>query len=467
MEGTLSENTPRRTYLVTYSQANLEKFPTRESFGKLLENSFNSNGRNSKVLVTQWACCREEHTNGGQHYHASIKLSGPKRWLSVKNQIEDNAGIVVHFSDRHDNYYSAYKYVCKSDQSVLHSKHHPNLKEIGSPQTKNSTKAYRAACAARKRRSAANETANNVNEPDDSASSSAESSGSSNSKKPKRLSNLDVSDFILEHKITSDTQLFAAANSRKQEGQRDLAGYVLSKNPKSLLELINNTWKLKNASDEIERECKSRIEIIKEAVNVQCVDGCNHDWISCALELLRFNKIHPFVYAAALRELISLGRGKFRNILIVGPTNCGKTFMLKPLEKLFKVFANPAHDKYAWVGADKSEVILLQDFRWSSELIQWKDLLLLLEGEIVNLPSPKNHFVSDVCMNTDIPIFATSKCRVEYIGRFNSRDEMETAMMAVRWKVFDFTRQITEEEQKSVPPCPRCFSELVLMGELA
>lgn len=466
MEGSLSENTPRRTYLVTYSQANLEKFPTRLSFGKLLEDSFNKNGRNSKVRVTHWACCREEHTNGGQHYHASIKLSGPKRWLSVKNEMEDTAGIVVNFSDRHDNYYSAYKYVCKSDLSVLHSKDHPNLKEIGSPRTKNSTKAYRAACAARKRRSAANEAAN-VNQPDGASSSaSGAESSSSNSKKPKRLSNLDVSDFILEHKITNDTQLFAAANSRKKEGQSDLAGYVLAKNPKSLLELINNTWKLKNANEEIERERKSRMEIIKEAITLECVDGCNHDWISCALELLRYNNIHPFVYAAALRELLSLGRGKWRNVLIVGPTNCGKTFMLKPLEKLFKVFANPAHDKYAWVGADKAELILLQDFRWSSELIQWKDLLLLLEGEIVKLPSPKNHFVLDVCINTDIPIFATSKCRVEYIGKFNSRDEGETAMMAVRWKVFDFTRQISEEEQKSVPPCPRCFSELVLMGEI-
>ena len=35
------------------------------------------------------------------------------------------------------------------------------------------------------------------------------------------------------------------------------------------------------------------------------------------------------------------------------------------------------------VGADSAEVIVLQDFRWSREMIPWSDLLLLLEGETV------------------------------------------------------------------------------------
>ena len=64
-----------------------------------------------------------------------------------------------------------------------------------------------------------------------------------------------------------------------------------------------------------------------------------------------------------------LGRGKFRNVIIVGPANSGKTILLKPLERIYKVFCNPSNDKCAWVGADHAEVTLLQDFRWSSELI--------------------------------------------------------------------------------------------------
>ena len=92
--------------------------------------------------------------------------------------------------------------------------------------------------------------------------------------------------------------------------------------------------------------------------------------------------------------------------LIIGPANCGKTFMLKPLELIY-VFSNPANEKYAWVGADTAEIIVFQDFRWCHDSIPWKeDLLLLLEGETVKLPATKNQFSIDVVIKKDTPIFA-------------------------------------------------------------
>ena len=79
--------------------------------------------------------------------------------------------------------------------------------------------------------------------------------------------------------------------------------------------------------------------------------------------------------------------------------------MLKPLEAIYNVFLKPANDKYAWVGADSAEAILLQDFRWSREMIPWNDLLLLLEGETVKLAVPNNQFSSDVIISKDTPNF--------------------------------------------------------------
>ena len=95
----------RRQYLVTYS---------RESFGKMLEAEFNAG--TSVFKVDYWACCREEHQNDGFHYHCALKLTGCKKWLSVKNRIAEKHGIQVSFSDKHNFYLSAYRYVCKSDQ---------------------------------------------------------------------------------------------------------------------------------------------------------------------------------------------------------------------------------------------------------------------------------------------------------------------------------------------------------------
>ena len=38
----------------------------------------------------------------------------------------------------------------------------------------------------------------------------------------------------------------------------------------------------------------------------------------------------------------------------------------------------------------------------------------------------------------------------------------ETQMMRVRWKIFTFTYQISENEQVDVRPCGRCFADLIL-----
>ena len=137
--------------------------------------------------------------------------------------------------------------------------------------------------------------------------------------------------------------------------------------------------------------------------------------------------------------------------------------MFKPLKQIFgkKLFENPSNDKFGWVGADKANVILLQDYRWDKESIPRKDLLLLLEGETLKLPAPKNLFAEDIIICTDVAIFATSKAPIIYQGPYNKTDPQEDAMMSVRWNTFNFTHQFSEENPKNVKPCRRCFTELV------
>ena len=149
------------------------------------------------------------------------------------------------------------------------------------------------------------------------------------------------------------------------------------------------------------------------------------EWYELSRQVLQLNSIHNFVFADAIRDLLEHERGKICNLLKTGQTNCSKTFLLKPLEIIFREFTNPANDKYDRIGADQAEVILLKDFRWSSELMCRKNLLLVFEGENVKLPSPKKQFVTDVCINTDIPIFATSKGKIEFVGKHNTRGDRE------------------------------------------
>ena len=62
--------------------------------------------------------------------HCSAKLSGSKRWKAVKDTLNKESGIQVHFSDPHDNYWSAFKYITKSDPNIYRSSSHPNMQEM-------------------------------------------------------------------------------------------------------------------------------------------------------------------------------------------------------------------------------------------------------------------------------------------------------------------------------------------------
>ena len=136
-------------------------------------------------------------------------------------------------------------------------------------------------------------------------------------------------------------------------------------------------------------------------------EECELDWHNCALQLLANNNIAVDNFAGCAKELLVKGRRKFRNVMLTGPANCGKTFLLNPLNKIFNTFTNPASTSFAWVGAEKAEVVFVY-----------------VKGGVV--------------------------------------DERETEMMAVRWKMFNFNRQIPQDEQREIKPCAACFACLIL-----
>ena len=116
------------------------------------------------------------------------------------------------------------------------SQGHQNLKEIGSPQTKQCINTYRKNSKEKKR--AANNKQNNQQQNEQNRKN----------KKPSRLSNLDVSEFMVENNIKSETELFAIADEQKKAGKKDPANFVLPPSMNALIGLLENTWKVKSAS---------------------------------------------------------------------------------------------------------------------------------------------------------------------------------------------------------------------------
>ena len=153
------------------------------------------------------------------------------------------------------------------------------------------------------------------------------------------------------------------------------------------------------------RTQKSRLQLLQEMKDTNCVAGCNGQWLQTAYTLLQKNEIAVNVFSKAVFTLLEQGRGNYRNLFIYGAANCGKTFMLSLLKEIFNTFCNPATSTFAGVGAEEAEIILLNYFHWKPSIIAWADMLQLLEGDIVHLPAPKNFPKRDIELSKDTPVF--------------------------------------------------------------
>ena len=434
---TLNSRRVRLVYLLTYSQADLELVPSREEFSRIVLDSFAHADLCSPSEVVQWVCSKEAHRDGGVHYHMAVKLNKRRRWLKVRNYLEARHGVKVNFSDRHFNYYSAWRYTTKEDPSYVQSENTPDLTNTAEPSTSSASRAI-----------------------------SADGPADVNPGLPKRkkacksLSIYDVSQIAIEKGIRTRLQLLAYANRQKKEGKTDLAEFIANRGAKAVEEALTVGWELGEAEEKAERSKKTRIEILYSKLGEECVAGCNRRWLEMAVAVLERNNIKQADFAEAVRNGLEKGRGKYRNVYLKGPANCAKTFLLNPLNTVYNTFSNPATTTFAWVGAEEAEVLFLNDFRWSPHIIPWHDLLLLLEGQEVHLPAPKTHFKQDISFKGDTPIFCTAKEELSFV-RAGVLDERETEMMRVRWRVFSLSCQIPEKEQVEVTPCPRCFAELI------
>ena len=66
----------------------------------------------------------------------------------------------------------------------------------------------------------------------------------------------------------------------------------------------------------------------------------------------------------------------------------------------------------------------------------------------------------------DLPLFATGKEKISYLGRYETTDDWEPEMMLVLGKHFELKKQILEAQQKDIQPCGKRFAKLTLLGEI-
>ena len=242
--------------------------------------------------IKQWACSREQHQNGGSHYHMSIAFDGIRRWKPIKDYIYNNENISINFSTKTLGYVAAYRYVCKEKppEEVLHSPEHTNLKNIVTPKT---TKAMHKCSDIRK-------------EEQKSLFRDDKSEGSCNKPgKTKRLRNSDVASLMVNENMKNDTDSCKLAYQLSESGGDDLKNFILNKSAKALSDLVSRTWKIQNAETCLERQNKPRMQIIAEQGSGVCITGCNEKWYNCAREVLQNNQVNLYYFAGAMRQALT------------------------------------------------------------------------------------------------------------------------------------------------------------------
>ena len=150
---------------------------------------------------------------------------------------------------------------------------------------------------------------------------------------------------------------------------------------------------MENVRREMERKLKTRMQLLREFCDVDCVVSCSGQWLECAKETLERNNYETGVFTETIKLLLQMGQGKYRDIYITGPAKSSKSFILNPLTVIYRVFAQ---NTFAWIRTEKAKTVYLNNLKRSDKLIPRNDFLQLLEGAKIHLAVPKNHSSEDI-----------------------------------------------------------------------
>ncbi|CAB3996043.1 Hypothetical predicted protein [Paramuricea clavata] len=257
----------------------------------------------AKLIVNAWnECCR----------------SNILQWVVSEEMHED---------DKHEKYFTAYTYVVKEDADYVLSENHSDLTNATAPRTTNATQKRKTNS---KKRVASK-------------------------KKRKRLAVYDVVRIIQSKGIKSRVELMALASEWQEQGKTDLAELGGNRGPRVVNEALETAHELTQAEKRLERISKTRLELVQEQFTQPCQDKGDGLWLRAAVQILDGNGIPVSTFASAVYDALLRGRGKYRNIYVHGPANCGKTFLISPLKSIYECFVNPASGSFAWVGIEEAE----------------------------------------------------------------------------------------------------------------
>lgn len=463
---TPANSNAKLNYLITWTDADTALMD-REQFGRFICRHFEQLEEEKGQLIAKWAVSCELHLQTrGCHYHMSLNLKQQRRWSQVAKNIRKAGVQRVDFKSYGTTYASIFDYVQKYDAHIVMSPGHEGL--VNSVNAKRTNNAIRARKRGGKSRGGGASRGGATSDP--------KKTKCATEKKEARMDMHTLHDMIIANNIRTDEELASLAKAAANDGKRDLQLWLM-KHPSSKTrnDILNTAWLMEDSTAKIQRRNQSNISILEEFLTAAHTFNkkgvqCTGDWLNAALDILQKNNLDRTQFTQKIISALVNGRGKGYNLMINGPTNSGKSFILMPLTLIYNCFWQPSAGSYNWVAAPGRELIFLNDIRYDEDgdkkVMAWRQFLNLLEGCTVNIARPSNLFSEDYeWKDRKAPIFATAEYPISRVvaGRVIAG---ETQQMNQRWVFVKFHHQyLGEDVNYDLEACPRCFAEFVLMTE--
>ena len=475
----------RRQYLFTWSHTGLLtlKKPVdmeKEEFGtlitELLTEVFEApgaqrGGRPNRVLKV--CVVDEKHQSGAVHKQGGILAD--KGWGYYPLEVKLRArGIAVHFSATHNYYWTTFVYLTVPgdgpgkkrlediDPEIWLSPGHPPKEEelMSIPPGASRTD------KARVRRFLGL----------DFRGGAAGAGGD------RKMSDTEFAKVVRDNGLRTRTAVFAYIEEAKGVGDEErsraaaaLEAYALAR-ARDFDTQLSVVWEMHGAVAARARGNLSTWETICAAGAGPC--SCGGQWIPVTEQMLAEQVVSaganmvpgeetPSSEALrrALRRCLQNRSGKHLNVYLYGVRSTGKTHLLAPLRRIFRLsaFLRPVgRDNFPMREIFEKKVAIIEDLRVRTLGLEWDAMLVWLEGLDVPIPMPQNQHRGTKMYTEACPILASSGSKLRFPLKKALEDMVDPReqddMMDDRWVYYHLTRVYKKEEKIYVNPCEACYS---------
>jgi hypothetical protein len=158
-------------------------------------------------------------------------------------------------------------------------------------------------------------------------------------------------------------------------------------------------------------------------------------------------------------------------LMVIGPSNCGKSFLLDPLELIFSVFRKPPSGPGSSKlnGIQKKECVIWNEWDLDDTVMNTDDFLNWLEGRPFRIGAPKTITAEDPEHSPkNQPAFFSGGRELRIKVDVGGRETMINSRISYLrlHKPFIDSKKVNgvvpaQDSLRQIDPCPRCWARMV------